>query len=83
MSNEPPPARDVRDLEVPRPPRVIALELLPEVRRLAQACPSIAGPFRGEWDGTDGQGREVPSGIYFLRYAGANGLVVKRIALTR
>ncbi len=47
------------------------------------ACPSIAGPFRGEWDGTDGQGREVPSGIYFLRYAGANGLVVKRIALTR
>lgn len=47
------------------------------------ACPGIAGPFRGEWDGTDSQGREVPSGIYFLRYAGANGIVVKRIALLR
>ena len=47
------------------------------------ACPGIAGPFRGSWDGTDSQGRDVPSGIYFLRYAGSNGLVVKRIALTR
>lgn len=47
------------------------------------ACPSVAGPFRGEWDGTDSQGREVPSGIYFLRYVGTSGLVVKRIALTR
>jgi hypothetical protein len=47
------------------------------------ACPAVAGPFRGEWDGTDIKGREVPSGIYFLRYVGRGGLVVKRIALIR
>ena len=46
-------------------------------------CPAVAGPFRGEWDGTDGQGRDLPSGIYFLRYAGAGGVVVTRIALMR
>ena len=48
-----------------------------------EACPTVAGPFRGQWDGTDSQGRAVPSGIYLLRYTGAYGLVVKRIALTR
>ncbi len=47
------------------------------------ACPDVFGPFSGEWDGTDNQGRPVPSGIYFLRYAGANGTVVTRMALTR
>jgi hypothetical protein len=47
------------------------------------ACPAVAGPFRGEWDGTDIKGREVPSGIYFLRHVGRGGLVVKRIALIR
>lgn len=46
-------------------------------------CPAVVGPFRGEWDGTDGQGRDVPSGIYFLRYAGVGGVVVTRLALTR
>jgi hypothetical protein len=48
-----------------------------------EACPTVAGPFRGQWDGTDSQGRVMPSGIYLLRYTGAYGLVVKRIALTR
>ena len=47
------------------------------------ACPQVAGPFKGEWNGTDSRGRDVPSGIYFLRYVGRSGSVVKRIAITR
>jgi hypothetical protein len=47
------------------------------------ACPEVAGPFKGEWNGTDSRGRDVPSGIYFLRYVGRSGSVVKRIAITR
>lgn len=47
------------------------------------ACPQVLGPFHGEWDGTNMQGQPVPSGIYFLRYKGQGGLVVKRLAVTR
>jgi hypothetical protein len=47
------------------------------------ACPEVAGRYQGEWDGTDSRGREVPSGIYFLRYVGQTGEIVKRIAVTR
>ncbi len=47
------------------------------------ACPAIAGPFRGEWDGTDQVGRRLPSGIYFLRYAGAPRAEMKRVVLLR
>ena len=51
--------------------------------RAGGACPSLTGPFKGEWNGTDSRGRDVPSGIYFLRYVGRSGTVVKRIAVTR
>jgi len=47
------------------------------------ACPQVAGPYKGEWNGTDSHGHDVPSGIYFLRYVGRSGSVVKRIAITR
>jgi len=47
------------------------------------ACPDRAGPYRGEWNGTDSRGRDVPSGIYFLRYVGRTGTIVKRIAVMR
>ena len=47
------------------------------------ACPELAGPFRGEWDGNDSRGRAVPSGIYFLRYADGGNQIVKRIAVMR
>jgi hypothetical protein len=46
-------------------------------------CPGISGPYRGVWDGTDAQGRRLPSGVYFLKYAGAAGVAVRRIALLR
>jgi len=51
--------------------------------RAGGPCPSLAGPFKGEWNGTDSRGRDVPSGIYFLRYVGPTGTVIKRIAVTR
>jgi len=47
------------------------------------SCPQVAGPYRGVWDGTDGEGRRLPSGIYFLKYAGESGPVIRRIALLR
>jgi hypothetical protein len=46
-------------------------------------CPAQAGPYRGVWDGDDYRGRAVPSGIYFLRYDGASGPTVVRIAVMR
>jgi len=51
--------------------------------RAGGACPQVAGSFKGEWNGTDSRGRDVPSGIYFLRYVGQTGTVIKRIAVTR
>ena len=46
-------------------------------------CPARAGRFAGSWDGTDQNGRRVPSGIYLLRYQGSEGAVVRRVALVR
>ena len=47
------------------------------------ACPDVSGPFRGVWDGLDENGAEAPSGIYFVRYSGPGGDIVKRFALIR
>jgi len=47
------------------------------------ACPQVAGAFRGSWDGRDGRGRAMPSGVYFLRYSGASGRAVKAIVYLR
>ncbi len=47
------------------------------------ACPQLAGAFSGSWDGRDTAGREVPSGVYFLRYEGAGGRAVKAIVYLR
>ena len=47
------------------------------------ACPAVAGPFRGEWDGTDQDGHPLPPGVYFLRYADTAGPVLKRVVLLR
>lgn len=46
-------------------------------------CPAVVGPFRGAWDGADGDGRRVPSGVYFLRYAAAGQTVERRVVLLR
>jgi hypothetical protein len=47
------------------------------------ACPQIAGPYQGDWNGTDSRGRAVASGIYYLQYTGRGGPIVKRIVLMR
>jgi len=47
------------------------------------ACPQVAGAFRGSWNGRDGHGRSMPSGVYFLRYSGASGRAVKAIVYLR
>jgi hypothetical protein len=46
-------------------------------------CPQVTGPFRGAWDGTDERGQLVPSGVYFLRYAGSERVAHRRIVLLR
>lgn len=47
------------------------------------ACPRVAGPFRGEWDGRDQHGARVPSGVYFLRYRSHSEEINQRIVLIR
>jgi hypothetical protein len=38
-----------------------------------------AGPHAAEWDGRDAVGREVRSGVYFVRLAGQNGIATRKV----
>ncbi|MFQ5511853.1 MAG: FlgD immunoglobulin-like domain containing protein [Candidatus Krumholzibacteriia bacterium] len=42
-----------------------------------------AGTYRAEWDGRDGAGRPVASGIYFYRLAGVRGGDVRKMVLLK
>ncbi|MCA9727556.1 MAG: hypothetical protein KC729_07725, partial [Candidatus Eisenbacteria bacterium] len=42
-----------------------------------------AGPHEVAWDGRDGAGRPMASGIYFLRFRTGDYLEVRQIALVR
>ncbi|HET9952182.1 MAG TPA: FlgD immunoglobulin-like domain containing protein [Candidatus Eisenbacteria bacterium] len=44
---------------------------------------SNAGWHALTWDGRDGRGSAVASGIYFLRLEAADGVVVRKLAMTR
>jgi len=82
----PNPFRDATRIEAPgwRPLTIHDVRgRLIRVLTCQGACPQIAGPFQGEWDGTDSEGRRVPSGVYLLRYADPSGIALKRIALIR
>ena len=45
--------------------------------------PHPAGDYRLEWDGTDDNGRELPTGIYLTRIETGEGLSSGRIVLAR
>ncbi len=45
--------------------------------------PLSAGPHGFEWNGRDDSGREVPSGVYFLRFDGGSKSVSKKVVLLR
>ncbi|HEX7077663.1 MAG TPA: T9SS type A sorting domain-containing protein [Candidatus Eisenbacteria bacterium] len=53
--------------------------------RLVHAMGSGAGasPYAAEWNATDRRGRPVPSGVYFLRYEGLAGTIVRRFVVSR
>jgi flagellar hook assembly protein FlgD len=52
------------------------------VRRLEDGYRS-AGPHAVKWNGTDGHGRAVPAGVYFVRFS-ANGVTQsRRLTLVR
>lgn len=52
------------------------------LRELATAA-GVVGAQRLEWDGRDGQGREVPSGIYFLRLEAGPLTAARRLVRLR
>ncbi len=39
--------------------------------------------FRGEWDGRDARGRNMPAGVYLIRFGREPGAPVSRVALLR
>jgi len=53
------------------------------VRVLRPGQSAHAAPYRGDWDGRDGHGRAVPTGIYFIRFGQAPGAPITRVALLR
>jgi hypothetical protein len=52
------------------------------VRRLANG-PRPAGRHAMRWDGTDGYGRVVPAGVYFVRYSAGSTVSTGRLTLVR
>jgi hypothetical protein len=52
------------------------------VRTLVDA-PVGAGQYRSEWDGRDGDGRAVGSGVYFARLVAPDGIAVRKLVLLK
>jgi flagellar hook assembly protein FlgD len=52
------------------------------VRRLAEGQ-RPAGSFTTPWDGRDGGGRQLPTGIYFARIVTGDGTIMTHVVLTR
>ena len=52
------------------------------VRRL-ESGPRQAGFHTARWDGTDGRGRLVPSGVYFVRFSADGNVSTGRLTLVR
>jgi flagellar hook assembly protein FlgD len=42
-----------------------------------------AGSFTAPWDGRDGGGRELPTGVYFARIVTEDGTIMTHVVLTR
>jgi len=45
--------------------------------------PHSAGSFMHVWNGTDGEGREVPSGVYFVRLETGGSADIRKMTLIR
>jgi flagellar basal-body rod modification protein FlgD len=52
------------------------------VRRL-DCGPRQRGIHAARWDGTDGSGRVVPAGVYFVRFAAGGKVSTGRVTLVR
>ena len=52
------------------------------VRRL-ESGPRQRGIHAARWDGTDGRGRAVPAGVYFVRYSAGGTVSTGRLTLVR
>jgi hypothetical protein len=53
-----------------------------KIRRLSGHCDS-SGQYTIRWDGRDGAGKPVASGVYFLRLEAPDFLQIKRIVVLR
>ena len=51
--------------------------------RVVSATGTAGSTFRGEWDGRDARGRNVPAGVYLIRFGREPGAPVSRVALLR
>jgi len=52
------------------------------VRRL-ESGPRQRGIHAVRWDGTDGRGRAIPAGVYFVRYSAGGTVSTGRLTLVR
>lgn len=74
----PTPFRDAVRL-VPPAPGQARVEIFDPAGRLVRILVRIDGGAPLEWDGTDGTGRETPTGVYLVRLTSASGDAVKRL----
>lgn len=64
----------------------VALEILDVRGRLVRALesgPRAAGRHEAVWDGTDSQGRRLPSGSYFVRLRSNSGQQIRPITMVK
>lgn len=65
------------------PVRLLVLDVRGRVVSVLASRPHSAGSFMHVWNGTDGEGREVPSGVYFVRLENGGSADIRKMTLIR
>ncbi|MFH1680602.1 MAG: MBL fold metallo-hydrolase [Candidatus Eisenbacteria bacterium] len=78
------PATTIRyDVAEPGAVRLLVLDVRGRVVSVLASEPHAAGSFTHVWNGTDAEGREVPSGVYFLRMENEGTADIRKMTLIR
>ena len=63
--------------------RLTVVDVAGRVRAVVAGGAQTAGRHSTRWDGRDGRGAEIPSGVYFLRLEAAGGVQTQKLVIAR